>query len=356
MLPLHLRNLVATVSAALAATTPTKRARLCNGRAEFCSRLYSNVTYVGAHDSFAFSADPFALARDQEVDIPTQLSLGVRLLQVQAHMNGNVLHFCHTSCNLFDGGSVLSYLKLVKTFLDANPDEVLTLLFTNPEGLSPATVWKPLFDAAGLTNLTYVPPSLPVKQNAWPTLGSMLDSGTRVVVFLDSQADGAHPTPTLLPEFSMIWETPFSVTNASFPCSVDRIHGPLATEEHMYLINHSLNTNIIPIGDGVIIPDPLDAPHTNGVPSILAHANECAPLGGGRAPSFVLLDFVNLGAGFQAADVLNGVSPTGSASASRNATATSGPSSQSGAALQRNLIQSYLTLALILALALGSLV
>ena len=64
-----------------------------------------------------------------------------------------------------------------------------------------------------------------------------------------------------------IWETPFSVTNASFPCSVDRISGPLATADHSYMINHSLNINIIPIGGGVIVSDPAAAPTTNGVAS-----------------------------------------------------------------------------------------
>lgn len=50
---------------------------------------------------------------------------------------------------LFDGGRVVDYLKKVKVFLDANPNEVLTLLFTNPEGLSIKDVWKPAFDDAG---------------------------------------------------------------------------------------------------------------------------------------------------------------------------------------------------------------
>jgi hypothetical protein len=58
-------------------------------------------------------------------------------------------------CSLFDGGPVLDYLKLVKTFLDANPNEVLTLLFTNPEGLSPAAVWAPIFDAAGTYSYSF---------------------------------------------------------------------------------------------------------------------------------------------------------------------------------------------------------
>jgi len=39
-----------------------------------------------------------------------------------------------------------NYLNKVKTFLDANPNEVLTLLFTNLEGLSVKDVWEPAFD------------------------------------------------------------------------------------------------------------------------------------------------------------------------------------------------------------------
>ncbi|KAJ7838093.1 PLC-like phosphodiesterase [Mycena olivaceomarginata] len=169
--------------------------------AELCDWLYSNVTYVGAHDSFAFSPNPLTLARNQEVDIPTQLSLGVQLLQGQAHMIGDELHFYHTSCLLFDGGSAQDYLTNVKTFFDANLNEVLTLFFTNPEGASVSMVWNPVFDAAGISDLAYVPPSLPVKQSDWPTLGSMVDSGKRVVVFLNAGADGADAVPFILPEF-----------------------------------------------------------------------------------------------------------------------------------------------------------
>ena len=113
-----------------------------------------------------------------------------------------------------------SYLATVKTWLDSNPNEVLTMLFTNPEGQSVSTVWKPAFDAAGksvsnffslimmsmwsgITPLAYVPPSVPVKNSDWPTLGELIDSGKRVVVFLDA---GADPTsvPFILPEFEMV--------------------------------------------------------------------------------------------------------------------------------------------------------
>lgn len=66
---------------------------------------------------------------------------------------------------LFDGGTVQDYLTKVHDFLTANPNEVLTLLFTNPEGVSLKDVWDPAFQASGVANLAFVPPSIPVKQS-----------------------------------------------------------------------------------------------------------------------------------------------------------------------------------------------
>lgn len=89
------------------------------------------------------------------------------------------------------------------------------------------------------------------------------------------------------------------------------------------MINHSLNKNIIPfIGDGVLVSDPVDAPRINGADSyvfpntgcatvtnpprsINAHVAGCAPLGANRNPSFVLIDYVNLGDAFTAVNKLN---------------------------------------------------
>lgn len=56
---------------------------------------------------------------------------------------------------------------------------------------------------SGITPLAYVPPSLPVKQSEWPTLGEMIDSGKRVVVFLDAGADNSG-VDFILPEFAMV--------------------------------------------------------------------------------------------------------------------------------------------------------
>jgi len=267
--------------------------QLCNGHAGLCDRKYGNVTFVGAHDSFASSYNPLALARTQEVDVTTQLRMGVRLLQTQAHMNGKDLHFCHNTCGLFDGGKVKDYFRKVKHFMDRHPNEVLTMIFANPEKV-PAEVWKPIFESSGLADMAYVPPQYPMMREDWPTLKEMLDSGKRIVFFIDKAAD-EQSVPYLLSQFNMMWEDDYDPIHLKFPCRVDRTSGPLSPSQKLNLMNHNLNLEIIPLfGHGVRFPDRLDSPRVNSVYSITAHANHCAPLAGNQYPNFVLFDFVNV--------------------------------------------------------------
>jgi hypothetical protein len=60
-----------------------------------------------------------------------------------------------------------------------------------------------------------------------------------------------------------IWETPYNEMNASFPCSIDRIRGPLSSADQMYLINHALDIGLLETN----ISDSGDAPRTNSVDS-----------------------------------------------------------------------------------------
>jgi urease alpha subunit len=118
-----------------------------------------------------------------------------------------------------------------------------------------------------MDTLAFVPPTpgTPIKQSDWPTLGQMLSSGKRFVTFLDAGADSGA-VPFLMPEFQMVWEPPFSVTDPTFPCSVNRIAGPLATEDHMFMINHNLNKAVFGDND-ILISDPGEAKTTNGLAS-----------------------------------------------------------------------------------------
>ncbi|KAL0063901.1 hypothetical protein AAF712_009183 [Marasmius tenuissimus] len=131
----------------------------------------------------------------------------------------------------------------------------------------------------------------------------MISSGRRLVVFLDNYPD--QDVDFILPEFRMIWETPTVSRMNRFPVLLTEC-GVLSLEDHMYMINHSLNRNILPVGAGVIISDPINADETNSVDSIMANVQGCAPLAQNRNPNFLLLDFVEDGEAFKAADILNG--------------------------------------------------
>ena len=97
----------------------------CNGQDALCSRAYSNVTFVGSHNSAFVGLLP---SQNQLVSVEDQLGLGVRFLQAQTHDLDGTIEMCHTSCVELDAGTLTDYLKPIKTFMDANPNEVVTLL------------------------------------------------------------------------------------------------------------------------------------------------------------------------------------------------------------------------------------
>jgi hypothetical protein len=176
-------NLPLSLLSAAALLFPFTAAQ-CNGYTEYCSRSWSNITTVGSHDS------PFvggSLSDNQDINITAQLDLGIRFLQGQTHMAllGDELEMCHTSCLLEDAGSLTNYLTTIKTWLDANPNEVLTLLLTNGDYVDIGN-FSASFEASGLDTLCYVPPTSPdvLPIDEWPTLQELIDNGTRVVTFL----------------------------------------------------------------------------------------------------------------------------------------------------------------------------
>ena len=56
------------------------------------------------------------------------------------------------------------------------------------------------------------------------------------------------------------------MTNAIFPCSIDRIRGPLSASDQMYLINHNLDLDEL----NVLISDRHQAHTTNSVSSCVS--------------------------------------------------------------------------------------
>lgn len=295
---MHLNNLL---TAAAAALIPFVSAQ-CNGKSAYCDRSWSNITTVGAHDS------PFVgsgLSDNQDISITAQLNMGIRFLQGQTHYFLDQLMMCHTSCLLEDAGTLENFLSEIKTWLDSNPNEVVTLLVTNGDSVGIGN-FSAAFESSGIEQYAYVPSTSPgvLPIGDWPTLQELINQGKRVVAFLDYGADMTS-VPYILDEFAYYFETPYDVTDSTFSdCSINRPSGASANGR-MYIVNHFLDEDIL----GIDIPDRSAAAATNavsGTGSIGAQAALCESLYG-RAPNGILLDWTDLGDPIGAQNAINGV-------------------------------------------------
>lgn len=154
-------------------------AAACNGNDALCGKKYSDVTFVGSHNSAFVGITP---AHNQYVSVTDQLNLGVRFLQAQTQNKDGQIQMCHTDCALLDSGPLSKYLDEINTWMEAHPREVVTLLLTNIDAM-PVTQFGDTFKSTGLDKYVFKPGEK-VAIDQWPTLQTLIDDGTRLVVFM----------------------------------------------------------------------------------------------------------------------------------------------------------------------------
>lgn len=334
------------IQAALGAILTARNATIaCNNSPQLCSRAYSNITQLGAHDSpflnnaSASNSITFSDAGNQNVNSVAQLAAGVRLLTAQVHNNNGAWHLCHTSCSLLDAGTLSAWLSTIKTWMDDNPNDVVTILLVNSDDAS-AEDLNAEFEAANITSYGYQPPSSTTALATWPTLQEMISNNSRLVTFVaDLDPSTNTVAPYLLDEFTFVFENPYNVTSSSnFSCVADRppaVFGQTATaisSGRLPLVNHFLDTNE---GLGIDIPDTANVTTTNGktgAGSLGVAASDCSAAYG-KAPAFLLVDFFDEGFAISVVNGLNGISTTAVGQTQPSVT----PTSSSGASGISNL-------------------
>lgn len=250
------------------------------------------------------------------------------------------MYLCHTSCDLLNAGSVESYLTTVVSWLQANPYEVIAILLVNSDYVDPGNYTAPIKNS-GLINYVYTPPKVPMGIDDWPTLGEMILTNRRVVFMLDYQANQAE-IPYILEEWGQMWETPFSPTNISFPCTAQRPPatdgGALPRTNRMYMANHNLNVDISIGSFSLLTPSYGQLNTTNSALDMLggleATRTNCTEMWG-RPPNFLLVDYYNYGnfngSVFQVAADANGVTYNRNSCCDKSAVASAAASLSIGA-------------------------
>ncbi|KAI7504204.1 PLC-like phosphodiesterase [Hortaea werneckii] len=272
----------------------------CNNYPEFCSRQYSNITQICAHNSY-FSVKNNA-ASNQDYDMHMQLDDGIRMIQGETQLVNGTMYGCHTSCDLLNAGTYASILSRVANWVEAHPYDVVTILVGNSDyekGVTALDYVQP-FEESGLMPYLYEPEYVPQRRNQWPTLGEMILSGKRVVAFIDYNANQTA-VPWLLDEYTHFWSTPFSPTDPDFPCSLQlplHLDNETAKEEFMYIANHNLNVRFNIGGYNILIPDTYHIQRTNGkydqFGQLGAMTGNCTEIWD-APPNFLVVDYYNRG-------------------------------------------------------------
>ncbi|KIW15836.1 hypothetical protein PV08_05886 [Exophiala spinifera] len=320
LLSTSLLSLLSLASAAsVSSHSLSSRAQACNNSPDLCSKPYNSVVHLGAHDSpFVRDASTgFSTSGNQYYNTTVQLSAGVRLVSAQVHRTNSQWHLCHTSCELLDAGLLSDWLKTIKTWLDNNPNEVVTVLLVNSDNARPAELHAEFLDA-DIVDQAYVPSSITTPPETWPTLQEIIAGGKRLMTFVASwnltDPELNATTSYMMDEFTFIFENPFDNTNSSdFTCEPDRPSSlknnvqAAISSNRMPLVNHFLySTGAFDIET----PDVDKINVTNGA------GNSVGSLGGtlsqcnseyGRVPTFTLVDFFDQGPAIDSVDKLNGV-------------------------------------------------
>lgn len=317
-----------------AAVTPTT----CNGYAALCPRPLNDVSLAATHNSMAVTTSSWLFGQ-QDGTIRQQLDDGIRGLLIDTYygfaVKGGVrtdlsavpkrqlavqelgeeavaaaerirsrlgrrdlgprrIYLCHGFCEL--GAEPLSTaLADLRRYLVSNPGAVV-IVINQDEGVSPADIERAFADA-GLLDLIYRGPFGP-----FPTLRQMIDSGRRLVVMAENEADDVAWYP--LAYHRALQETPFRFRSAGELTDASRLadscranRGPASAP--LFLVNNWVDTTPFPRASLAKV--------VNARAALLKRVETCRRIRH-RLPNLVAVDFYRQGDVLGVVRALNGVS------------------------------------------------
>jgi hypothetical protein len=309
----------------------------CNGHDALCDRPLDEVVLPATHN--AMSSGPEWYSSQQDAPIAEQLADGIRGLLIDTHyadrlangrvrtnLQGNVIpmaeqdgvseeaiaaalrlrerlgfrgegergmYLCHTLCEL--GATPLADgLDDLHDFLVTHPREVVVVI--NQDYVTPEDFVGAVGDA-GLGELVYTPPA----DDDWPTLGALIDAGTRLVILAENDAGAA---PWYQPAYDRLTqETPYKfgqvaqlIARDALDASCTSNRGP--DDAPLFLINHWISSDPRPL--------PSNAATVNAYEALLGRVRDCERVRG-HLPNLIAVDFYRRGDLFAVVDALNGV-------------------------------------------------
>lgn len=255
-----------------------------NGFPELTARRYDEVAYATTHNAMS-NRDAGFFFPNQMSSMRKQLEDGVRALMIDIHPGPEAIMLCHGPCEM-GSQKLVDGLAEIREFLDTHPNEVVTLILeqyvdSNDMALD--------FADSGILRYAHAQEL----GAPWPTLGEMVASGERLVVFTPENTAGL---PWLLPMWDFMWDTDWNIQSADqFDCECNR-----GRPDHELMVLNNFISNPLPM--------PGNAEIANAREFLLNRATGCARETG-RIPNFVTVDYYEIGDVFGVVNALNGVGP-----------------------------------------------
>ena len=259
----------------------------CNGSNLLCNKKYNEVAYLTTHNAYNSNEDNFSLPNHNN-NITAQLNDGVRALMIDVYdLFGTPSVYHGTS--ILGSAPFLDYLIDIKTFLDLNPNEVVTIILECY--ISSNDIENELIQA-GLMNYLYAH----APSNSWPTLQTMISNNERLVIFSD--VDDASATQTW---YHYVWDYAVEThyTNHSqndFSCDFNR--GDSIND--LFILNHFVTNSVLGTGDET------QSAIVNANPFFINRVLQCEQEKN-KFPNFITVDFYELGNCLDVVDQMNGI-------------------------------------------------
>ena len=257
----------------------------CNGSIDLCSKQYNEVAYLTTHNAFNSDEDGL-LFPNQTHNIASQLNDDVRALMIDVYDHFGTPTAYHSVFML--GTIPLSDIfNDIKTFLDNNPNEVVTIIL---ECYVTANDIEDEINQSGLSSYLYTHNN----SIGWLTLQNMIDNDNRLVIFSD--VDDASSSQNW---YHYVWdyaaETHYSVgTINDFTCDFNR-GDPL---NDLFIFNHFVTD--ANLGYGLYN----ESNDVNANPFFITRAQNCQNQTN-KFPNFVTVDYYELGDGLAVVEELN---------------------------------------------------
>ena len=260
----------------------------CNGDINPCSKTYNEVSYLTTHNAFNSDQDGL-LFPNQTYNISSQMNDGVRALMIDVYDLFGTPTAYHS---IFALGTIplIDLFNDIKSFLDNNPNEVLTIIL---ECYVSANDIEDILNQSSLDNYLYTHNN----SLGWPTLQNMIDNDNRLIIFTDE--DDANSSQLW---YHYVWEhaveTHYSVNTINdFNCSFNR--GDPAND--LFILNHFVTHATL--GHGLHA----ESMTVNSNPFFISRAMDCYTQTN-KFPNFVTVDFYELGNGLDVVNQLNNLS------------------------------------------------